>query len=451
MNRLRWLTILVPVALVGTIELVSDAWLDPYFPFPLDTLLVMLVVLALGAILSRRAFGEVDRLGDALRARNAELEERHATARGLQQVSVAITALADLDAILQATVDNARTLLAADVAFLLLSGPGDSATLRAQSGLREILDPTGGQPGDDVHRFLRDGHAKALVQAPLRRGDTAIVTLAVSGGEERPLRIGDAETLSSLASQAAIAIENDRLQAELRELAVRGERERIARELHDGLAQVLGYVNTKSQAVEELLAADRVPEARNQLAELAAAARSIYVDVREAILGLSSPVAPAGGLVAALRAYGRRFAEASKLAVRVDATAVTGHLDLDPAVDDEIFRIVREALTNVRKHAAARRVTIRVAVEDEQLVVEIEDDGRGFDPVTMSATSTDRTRFGLAGIRERAAAVGGRVEWRSAPGGGTIVHVAVPMETGAAGTGAAAETQADEAATGVGR
>jgi signal transduction histidine kinase len=463
-NRLRWLTILLPVTLVGAIELLSDSLLDPYFPFPLDTLMVMLVVLVVAAFLSRRAFRDVDRLSDVLRARNAELEARHATARGLQQVSVAITALADLDAVLQATVDNARTLLGADVAFLLLSGPGDSSSLRAASGPREILDPTGGQPGDDVHRFLRGSRANALLQAPLRRGDVTIGTLAVSRPEARALRIGDAETLSSLASQAAIAIENDRLQTELRELAVRDERERIARELHDGLAQVLGYVNTKSQAVEELLAADRVPEARNQLAELAAAARSIYVDVREAILGLSSPVAPAGGLVAALRAYGRRFAEASKLAVRVDATAAAGQLGLDPTVDDEVFRIVREALTNVRKHAAARRVAIRVTVEDEHLVVEIEDDGRGFDPVTMGATSADRTGLGLAGIRERAAAIGGSVEWRGAPGGGTIVHVAVPIETGAAaeawsaagtgfadGTGSPAETQSDEVATGAGR
>jgi signal transduction histidine kinase len=463
-NRIRWLTVLLPVALVGTIELVSDSWLDPYFPFPLDTLLVMLVVLAVGVVLSRRAFQDVDRLGDTLRARNAELEARHATARGLQQVSVAITALADLDAILQATVDNARTLLAADVAFLILSGPGGSATLRAASGPLDSLDATGGQPGDDVHRFVRESAATALVQAPLRRGDVTIGTLAVRRGEVRSLRIGDAETLSSLASQAAIAIENDRLQTELRELAVRDERERIARELHDGLAQVLGYVNTKSQAVEELLAADRVPEARAQLAELAAAARSIYVDVREAILGLSSPVAPAGGLIAALRAYGRRFAEASKLAVRVDATAAAGQLGLDPTVDDEVFRIAREALTNVRKHAAARRVAIRVTVEDAHLVVEIEDDGRGFDPVTIGATPGDRTRLGLAGIRERAAAIGGRVEWRPAPGGGTIVHVAVPMEIGAvaeawsaagigsaAGTASPVEAQPGEAARGAGR
>ena len=123
----------------------------------------------------------------------------------------------------------------------------------------------------------------------------------VGSGRARGFEVDEVETLSSLANQAAIAIENARLQARLRELAVDAERERIAREMHDGLAQVLGYVNTKSQAIEELLVAGRTIEARGLLAELAAAARSIYVDVREAILGLRSPVAPGVGLVAAGR------------------------------------------------------------------------------------------------------------------------------------------------------
>ena len=94
-------------------------------------------------------------------------------------------------------------------------------------------------------------------------------TLAVGSRAHRSFGVDEVETLASLANQAAIALEHDRLQARLRELAVVAERERIAREMHDGLAQVLGYVNTKSQAVDELLADGRVDEARAQLAELA--------------------------------------------------------------------------------------------------------------------------------------------------------------------------------------
>ena len=196
--------------------------------------------------------------------------------------------------------------------------------------------------------------ATARLEAPLQRAGETIGLLMVGSRLERGFEVDEVETLSSLANQAAIAIENARLQARLRELAVVAERERIAREMHDGLAQVLGYVNTKSQAIEELLVAGRTDEARDQLAELAAAARSIYVDVREAILGLRSPVIPGLGLVAAVEDYAARFAEASKIAVHVDAPDAARRLDLAPDVEAQVFRIVQEALTNVRKHSGAR-------------------------------------------------------------------------------------------------
>ena len=236
------------------------------------------------------------------------------------------------------------------------------------------------------------------------------------------------ETLASLANEAAIAIENDRLASELRELAVRDERERIARELHDGLAQVLGYVSTKSQAVEEYLAADRVAEARGQLGELAAAARSLYVDVREAILGLRSEVTPGTGLASALRAYAPRFAEASKLAIHVESSDEAGSVRLDSDIEEEVFRIVRECLTNVRKHAAARRVLVRLSLDGDRLSVEVEDDGHGFDPGTLGRGDAAQGSLGIAGIRERAGAIGATVDWRARPDGGTIARVRVPLD-----------------------
>ncbi len=414
MTRLRWLSIILPTAVVGGVELVSDSFLDASFPFPTDTIMVTLLVLLMAVVFSRLAFGRIDRLDAALRARNAELEARNAAARALHEVSVAITGIADLDDILQAVVDNARRLLGGDVAALTVIDPDGASRLRAVSGDSAAL------------AAATDGQRQRIEEL-LRRGDETIGSLAVGRPADRAVTDDDLATLASLASQAAFAFETDRLQAELRELAVRGERERIARELHDGLAQVLGYVNAKSQAVDELLGVGRTPEARSQLAELAGAARSLYVDVREAILGLRGSVEPESGLPAALRVYGRRFAEASKLAVRVEATPAATGLGLDPAIGDEVFRIVREALTNVRKHAAARRVLIRLDVVDGWLITEVEDDGRGFDPAVVTAGPGDRPRLGLAGIRERAAAVGGRVEWRASADGGTVVRVAIPV------------------------
>jgi len=221
-------------------------------------------------------------------------------------------------------------------------------------------------------------------------------------------------------------MEAARLQDELHALAVQGERERIAREMHDGLAQVLGYVNTKSQAVDQMLEDGRVAEARRQLGELAEAARSLYVDVREAILSLSSPVGPDRSVAAALEEYAAMYAESSKLAVRFTATEAARTAPLPAEVQDEMFSIAREALTNVRKHARAGRVKIALEVEGEQVVLRIEDDGTGFDAAGMARAPERWPHFGLAGMRERAESVGGRIGWRSDPGRGTTVELRVP-------------------------
>ncbi len=377
--RLRWLTILVPALVVGAIELVSDTVVDEFLPFPWDAIFVVVVVLAFLAAFLTVAFRRIDSLTGALAARNEELERRNTTARALHRVSVALTALADLDDVLRAVVDEARALLGADVGLLLLADGAGDLVFRTGSGPGAAIHPAGDAPGRDASRFIDPAYASVQLAAPLQRGGQTIGLLVVASREQRGYDVDDVETLASLANQAAIALENARLQVRLRELAVVAERERIAREMHDGLAQVLGYVNTKSQAVESLLETGRTADARTQLAELAAAARSIYVDIREAILGLRSPIMPEVGLVGAIEAYAGRFAEASKLAVAVTATDEARALDLPPDIQAQVFRIVQESLTNVRKHAGAGRAEVALAMVEGTLLVTVADDGRGFE------------------------------------------------------------------------
>jgi signal transduction histidine kinase len=425
--RLRWMIFLVPVLFVIVVEAFSDLFLDEVMPFPGDTIVVAIAIFAAGVVMSTLAFRVIDRLSRELTERNAKLEERNVAARALHGMSMSIAALADLDEVLAATTANARALLAGDVALLVLAADDGEERLAATSGPPDAFDPSGGGAGGDGRRFLRTDHASYLAAA-LQRGGETIGILGVAATGPRTHDIDDLATLSSLANQAAIAIENDRLQRELRTLAVSAERERIAREMHDGLAQILAYVNTKSQAVEALLAGGRNVEARTQLGELAAAARSIYVDVREAILGLSTPLGGAhdgAGLTAALDAYARRFSDASKIAVRVEAPSGVGGAEISPEVVASLLRIVQEALTNVRKHAAAHRVVVTLARRAEALEVVVEDDGRGFDPAGPGASS-DWPHFGQETIRQRAAAIGGSATWESAPGTGTRLRVVVP-------------------------
>ncbi|HEY6958130.1 MAG TPA: sensor histidine kinase, partial [Candidatus Limnocylindria bacterium] len=273
---------------------------------------------------------------------------------------------------------------------------------------------------------LSDAPPTTVHGSPLLSGDAAIGTLTVRWrrpGVEPGLEEG--ELLDALANQAAVAIERDNLRSEVRQLAIRGERERIAREMHDGLAQVLGYVNTKALAVEELLASDRPADARRQLAELSAAARSVYVDVREAILGLTSAIAVERGLVGAIEEYVSRFAGAAKIAASVNATDEARRLRLAPETEGEVFRVVREALTNVRKHASAHRVVVDLSAAGGSLAVRVTDDGVGLD--VGGPASRDWPHYGMRMMRERAEALGGAVTWASAPTGGTVFDLRLPL------------------------
>jgi signal transduction histidine kinase len=424
-ERFRWPMIVIPAIVVGAIELLSDTLLDEALPFPWDTVAVVLVILALSAAFWRLAIDRMRVLGNALEQRNAELVERNRTARALHHVSVAIAALADVDEVLQAVVDQARALLAADVAVLLLAVPAGEPSVRAWSGPPRSVD--GARSGPDPLAAVDPALARVRLAAPLQRGGETIGQLYIGCSAARSFDVDEVETLSSLANQAAVALENARLQERLRELAVVAERERIAREMHDGLAQVLGYVNTKSQAVESFLEADRVDEARVQLAELSAAARSVYVDVREAILGLRSPIRPEVGLVGAIEEYAGRFADASKLAVVVEAAPAAREARLASEIESQLFRIVQEALTNVRKHASAGRVTLGVDIEGEMLVLTVTDDGRGF---AAGSAGSAWPHYGMDAIRERAGVAGATVTWSPArlDGVGTLVRVAVPLD-----------------------
>jgi len=345
--------------------------------------------------------------------------------------------------VLEAVVTHARELLGADVAVLLLEDPQGQLQLRAASGAEEDFRPTAlppeadrdggpdprdqragdtlsGDGADAMLRFVVPAAATVRLSAPLQRGGQTIGQLAIGVSSPRGFDTEEVETLASLANQATIALEHARLEARLRELAVIEERERIARELHDGIAQVLGYVNTKTQAVDGYLSLGRVDDARSQLAEMAAAARAEYLDVREAILGLRSPIEPGQGLGPAIEAHARRVAQASQFRLTVAIEPAARELRLGPDVEAQLYRIVQEALTNVRKHAGADRVRVSMRVVDECLELVVEDDGRG---LAAATPTSDMPHYGLRSMRERAASVGATLDVDERSGGGVRVEV----------------------------
>jgi signal transduction histidine kinase len=207
---------------------------------------------------------------------------------------------------------------------------------------------------------------------------------------------------------------------QVRRLAILEERDRLAREMHDSLGQVLGFVNLKTKVAEDLIGRGRAADAGEELAQMRSAVQDAYEEVRQAILSLRST--PHGqGLVPSLREYAGRLREQTGLDVRIESA---DGIQLAPAVEAQVIRIVQEALTNVRRHADARSVVVRFGREGDTVLVLIRDDGRGFDLAAVEAAKG--MHFGLLTMRERAESIGGALRVRSAPGQGTAVEIRIP-------------------------
>lgn len=228
--------------------------------------------------------------------------------------------------------------------------------------------------------------------------------------------VEDEESLVRFAATAAVAIEKSYLHHELENVAVAEERGRIGREMHDGMAQVLAYVNTKAQAVQQYLKVGKTDEAGRQLDQLASAAREAYTDVREGILALRSQPSPERSLAEVLTTYFSQWQMASGIAGEI---TLDEHLAVPARVELQLLRVIQESLANVRKHARATKVRVSVLRQSKGLVAVVEDDGVGFDPEKVARSQLPR--FGLTIMRERAESAGGRLRIESRPGGGTRV------------------------------
>jgi signal transduction histidine kinase len=230
--------------------------------------------------------------------------------------------------------------------------------------------------------------------------------------------------------QFALALEHMRRmlrheREQVRRLAILEERDRIGREMHDGLAQVLGFVNTKAQTVREYLRAAQTAPAAQHLEELIVAAREAYADAREAIAGLRVEGAAERPLAELLAEQVERFRRQGGGAAELRLDPDWADSLLAPIARVQLLRIAQEALTNARKHAAARTVTVSLGLEGGQASLCIADDGRGFHLSRL--LSPDFSRFGLRTMRERAQAVGGMFRIESLPGQGTRIHVHLPL------------------------
>jgi len=247
----------------------------------------------------------------------------------------------------------------------------------------------------------------------------------LTGPSWRKLTRAELRLLSTIAYGLGIAVERAQLAEKSMHLARAEERTRLAREVHDTLAQGLTAIGLQLEAAREQLAAQ--PEhARRHLDKALELVQRNLEETRRSVWNLRHGLPGGRSLPQALSALGRAFTAETGIRVRVHADAPC---PLTCQAELELYRIAQEALTNVRKHARAREVHIRLRVTERKVVLVITDDGQGFDP----GTGAGREGYGILGMVERARALGGHIRILSRRGRGTTVVASVPIVEGERG------------------
>jgi two-component system, NarL family, sensor kinase len=363
--------------------------------------------------------------------------------RVLKTIAEALNGATDVDQALHATLEQVATLLGLETGWIWLTDPHSgrfygAAAQQLPPFLRQPVRMTGRscwclrafREGDltagniDVMECSRLREAVAArdraathglryhASIPLYFGDRPLGIMNVAAPAWRRLSRRELDLLSTIASQVGVAIERARLAGDSVRAARTEERTRLARDIHDTLAQRLTAIGLHLEA-----ASDAMPPRSPARAEVQCALELSRSGLDEA-RGSMRQLRTAGErtLAEALDSLAHAFTAESGIRVHVRSS---GHPALSPAQEDDVFRIASEALTNVRKHARATDVDLILTAERRRLRLEIADNGRGFRPRARTGG------FGLVGMRERARTLGGRLRIVSAPRRGTRILLTV--------------------------
>jgi len=362
------------------------------------------------------------------------------------ELSQEIVAQLDLDHVLNSVTERARLLMGAQATSLCLLTP-DNDYLELVSSSEEATDNIGlRQPiqhglAHQVIRanetvvtdsacsncgFLREFMPGNCVATPLSIGKHTLGALCVVRNHRKPIDTEETRALTLLANSAAIAITNARL-AELgryqaEQMAALAERERLAANLHDDLAQTLSFLNIKLDRTQEILAVGEVADAASELGRMKPAVEKAYRQVRDALIGLVQPATEddmAENLAACVEDFRQNAGVSADLTITDGAT-----LTLSPVVQTQALYIVREALANVRQHAQASHVQIQVQRDNGITQFTVEDNGRGFDPALIEGDE----HLGLTIMQTRAERSGGDLVVDSTCGAGTRINARFPIE-----------------------
>ena len=391
------------------------------------------------------------RLYDHLKERDAALTRRNEDAALLNEIASTLTSSLELDEILNKTLASVMSYMKVESGEIFLLEE-DKKTLRmvlhrgqaaeafwnksrfqigegflglvAQNGEALVASNL----AEDA-RFLREAVVKAgfnqFACFPLLSSGHLVGVLSVATRGQVPFDARDVQLLSAVGKWAGLAIENARLHSNARRLAVLEERERIGMDLHDGIIQSIYGVGLAMENIQHVLG-DGETQAKNRVKHVIDDLNQIIRDIRAYILDLRPRKMDNENLMDGLRRLASEYRAHTLASATVSGTKAK--LDSLPQSHSMVlFHICQEALANAAKHAAAKRVSINVWTTDERVIMEVRDNGKGFDIDKKSKS----LGHGLANMQTRVRSVGGEVDISSAPGEGTTVLVWVPRKTSA--------------------
>lgn len=292
----------------------------------------------------------------------------------------------------------------------------------AQTGEPLLVNDVSNEP---KYQFIEElSGTKAELAVAIMVKDKILGVLDIESNKLDAFNESDLFTSQTLADQLAIAIENARLYQETSQIAVMEERNRMAREIHDTLAQGFTGIILQLEVAEQALG-DGNSEVLQHLNKARSLARGSLNEARRSVWDLRPQALERLPLVEALRQEVARFAQSSNIKARFDVSDTTRELPLD--IETALLRICQESLANIKKHAQASEVKVELAFDQSNVILTIRDNGVGFNTDNKKDEGqVEHRRFGLISMQERARNLGGTFEVQSEGGKGTIIRVVIP-------------------------
>lgn len=444
-RQLRWISVIAPTVFVGAFEIVTRSVYGNLVPPWVH------VVVALAAV-SLAAFAFSTFVFASMRGVEKEIRERNSRLAVLNALAADVSESLDIEQVAAATTRSVLASMNAKAAGLALVSEEDgSLQLIAQDGLAVQCAPengafplgandcecrkavTLGRPvlvEDTTQSMSCTGllgeTTGTCLAVPVKSKGRTTGAIFVARDRSNPWQREDVDLITAVGAQVGTALENAQLFSKAEALAVLQERERVSREVHDGLAQTLGYLNVQMGILDRLLTSGETAKAQAEVNEMALVTRDAYQDLRQAIVDLRMPLSSTPGLRRTLREYAEKFSRQTGISCKFE-----GHRGppavISPTAEVQLVRIVQEAMANIKKHAPGSEAWLSIEVKNQEALVVIKDNGPGFD---LETTIVRGRQYGLQTMKERAESVGGRLRIDSRPGDGTVVEVMVPLEKG---------------------